>query len=197
LSYTDFKYEGLKLSASKVAADGSVMATVKVKNTGQRAGDEVVQLYVQHLGSAVQRPQLELKGFARVRIEAGAERDVMLELKPRDLAYWDVAGHVWRVEKEQVRVLAGGSSDNLPAQATMDVESSSEITPIQLKESVIGSVKETRPGNNSNPLAPVTTSLPEGIVAGASDRLTADTNTSKKRRRGCLVSAGRSQRQWL
>jgi beta-glucosidase len=129
LSYTDFKYEGLKLSAAKVAADGSVEATVKVKNTGKRAGDEVVQLYVQHLGSTVQRPQLELKGFARVRIEAGAERDVTLELKPRDLAYWDVAGHVWRVEKEQVRVLAGGSSDNLPVQATMDVETSGEFKP--------------------------------------------------------------------
>ena len=49
---------------------------VKVKNTGKRASDEVVQMYVQHLGSAVSRPQLELKGFKRVRIEAGAEKEV-------------------------------------------------------------------------------------------------------------------------
>ncbi|MGA9667769.1 MAG: glycoside hydrolase family 3 C-terminal domain-containing protein, partial [Terracidiphilus sp.] len=129
LSYTDFKYEGLKLSSTNVAADGSVQATVTVKNTGKRASDEVVQLYVQHLGSAVQRPQLELKGFARVRVEAGSERNVTLELKPRDLAYWDVAGHVWRVEKEQVRVLAGGSSDSLPVQATLDVETTGEFKP--------------------------------------------------------------------
>ena len=73
----------------------------------------MVQLYVQHLGSPVERPQLELKGFKRVRIEAGAEKDVTMDLKPRDLAYWDAAQHAWRVEKEQVRVLAGGSSDKL------------------------------------------------------------------------------------
>ncbi|MGA2217142.1 MAG: glycoside hydrolase family 3 C-terminal domain-containing protein [Terracidiphilus sp.] len=129
LSYTDFKYEGLKLSAAKVTADGSVQVTVRVRNTGKRAGDEVVQLYVQHLGSKVERPQLELKGFARVRIEAGAERDVTLELKPRDLAYWDAAGHIWRVETEQVRVLAGGASDKLPVQATLEVASSGEFKP--------------------------------------------------------------------
>jgi beta-glucosidase len=129
LSYTGFAYEGLKLSEQKVKADGSVQVTVKVKNTGQRVGDEVVQLYVQHLGSKVERPQLELKGFQRVRIEPGAEREVTLELKPRDLAYWDTASHIWRVEQEQVRVLAGGSSDNLPVQATLAVDSSGEYKP--------------------------------------------------------------------
>ncbi len=129
LSYTSFAYERLSLDAAKVKADGSVQVTVKVKNTGQRAGDEVVQLYVQHLGSAVERPRLELKGFKRVRIDAGAEQDVSLELKPRDLAYWDAVGHLWRVEKEQIRLLAGGSSDNLPLQATVKVETAAEFKP--------------------------------------------------------------------
>jgi beta-glucosidase len=129
LSYTSFAYEGIKLSEQKAKADGSVQVTVKVKNTGQRAGDEVVQLYVQHIGSKVERPQLELKGFQRVKIEAGAEREVTLELKPRDLAYWDAAANVWRVEREQVRVLAGGSSDNLPVQATLTVDSNGEYKP--------------------------------------------------------------------
>ena len=129
LSYTSFAYEGLKLSAPKVTAEGTVQVTVKVKNTGARAGDEVVQVYAQHLGSKVERPQLELKGFKRVRIEAGAERDVTLELKPRDLAYWDAAAHLWRVEKEQVRVLAGGSSDKLPVQAVLEIDSSGEFKP--------------------------------------------------------------------
>ena len=129
LSYTSFAYEGLRLSETKVTAEGSVRVTVKVRNTGKRAGDEVVQLYVQHLGSKVERPRLELKGFERVRIEAGAERDVTLELKPRDLAYWDAAGHVWRVEKEQVRVLGGGSSDKLPVQAIVEVTTSQEFKP--------------------------------------------------------------------
>lgn len=129
LSYTSFQYEALKLSEPKVAADGSVRVTVRVRNTGKRASDEVVQMYVQHLGSAVARPRLELKGFERVRLEAGASRDVTMELKPHDLAYWDTAGHVWRVEKEQVRVLAGGSSDALPVQADLAVDSSGEYKP--------------------------------------------------------------------
>jgi beta-glucosidase len=121
LSYTSFAYESVKVSAPKVAAEGTVQVTVKVKNTGKRAGDEVVQLYVQHMGSKVERPQLELKGFRRVRIAAGAEQNVAFDLKPRDLAYWNAAAHVWRVEKEQVRVLAGGSSDKLPVQSTVEV----------------------------------------------------------------------------
>jgi beta-glucosidase len=129
LSYTSFAYEGVSVSAAKVTAEGTVQVTVKVKNTGKRAGDEVVQMYVQHLGSAVQRPQLELKGFKRVMIEAGAEQNVTFDLKPRDLAYWDAPSHTWRVEKEPVRVLAGGSSDNLPVQATFDVENVGNFKP--------------------------------------------------------------------
>lgn len=129
LSYTTFQYEGVRLSALQVNADGKVEVTVKVKNSGTRGGDEVVQMYVQHLGSAVERPHLELKGFERVHIEPGAEKSVVMELAPRDLAYWDAARHVWRVEKEAVRVLAGGSSDKLPVQATVQIETAGEYKP--------------------------------------------------------------------
>ncbi len=129
LSYTTFKYEGVSLSAPAVKADSNVAVTVKVKNTGKRASDEVVQMYVQHLGSVVVRPQLELKGFERVHIEPGAEKNVVLELKPRDLAYWDSARHAWRVEMGSVRILAGGSSDALPVQATLQVETAAEYKP--------------------------------------------------------------------
>ena len=129
LSYTTFSYEGIKLSASAMNADGSVQVTVKVKNTGPRAGDEVVQMYVQHQGSVVTRPQLELKSFKRVRIEAGAEQDVTMNLKARDLAYWDTPNHRWRVEKETVRVLAGGSSDTLPVHADVEVSEAGSFHP--------------------------------------------------------------------
>ena len=129
LSYTSFAYEGLSLGAPSVNPDGKVEVTVKVKNTGSRASDEVVQLYVRHLSSAVERPQLELKGFERVHIEPGAEKNVVLELRPRDLAYWDSARHAWRIEKEPIRVLAGGSSDKLPVEAILQIESASEYNP--------------------------------------------------------------------
>jgi beta-glucosidase len=129
LSYTTFAYEALSLSSSSVKADGTVEATVKVRNSGKCAGDEVVQMYVQHLGSAVERPQLELKGFQRLRIEPGAVKDVVLTLKPRDLAYWDAADHAWRVEKETVRILVGGSSDKLPVQAVLQIANAGEYKP--------------------------------------------------------------------
>ena len=129
LSYTTFAYQSISLSAPKVAAEGEVQVTVKVKNTGNRAGDEVVQMYVQHLGSAVSRPQLELKSFQRIHIDPGAVESVVLNLKAHDLAYWDEARYEWRIEKERVRILVGGSSDTLPVQATLQIENTGEYKP--------------------------------------------------------------------
>lgn len=129
LSYTTFEYRGITPSAQSVQPDGTIQVHIKVKNTGKRPSDEVVQMYVQHLGSAVTRPQLELKGFKRLRIEPGAEKDVTMPLKARDLAYWDTAAHAWRVEKEKVRILAGGSSDKLPVQTTVDITDTKDFQP--------------------------------------------------------------------
>ena len=64
-----------------------------------------------------------------MRIEPGTEQDVILDLKPRDLAWWDEVGHAWRVEKEQIRVMVGGSSDNLPVEGTLTISSSGEFKP--------------------------------------------------------------------
>jgi beta-glucosidase len=129
LSYTTFEYRSVGANSARLEPDGSVQVHIKVKNTGKRPSDEVVQMYVQHLGSSVTRPQLELKGFKRLRIEAGREQDVTMELKARDLAYWDATAHAWRVEKEKVRILAGGSSDKLPVQTTVDVMDTKDFRP--------------------------------------------------------------------
>jgi beta-glucosidase len=106
-----------------------VEIAVHVHNTGGRGGDEVVQLYVQHMASAVERPRLELVGFRRVHVEAGASAEAKMIVKARDLAYWDAVRHAWRVEKEPVRLLAGGSSDNLPVSADVTITSSAEFKP--------------------------------------------------------------------
>jgi len=90
---------------------------------------EVVQIYVQHLGSAVDRPLKELKGFNRVVVKAGQTADVKLTLKARDLAYWDALRHAWRVEKEPVKIWAGGSSDNLPVSAVVNIRGTGEFKP--------------------------------------------------------------------
>ena len=129
LSYTTFAYRKLETSASSMPGDGQVEVTVQVKNTGTRASDEIVQLYVQHLGSSVERPQLELKGFRRVPVEAGKTAEVKLTVKAHDLAYWDASAHSWRVEKEPIRLLAGGSSDALAVSKEVQITSASEYKP--------------------------------------------------------------------
>ena len=129
LSYAQFKYEKLEPSATKMASDGQVEVTVHVRNTGTRGSDEVVQLYVRHMASAVERPQLELAGFRRVHVEAGASAEAKLMVKARDLDYWDAVRHAWRVEKEPIKLLAGGSSDNLPVSTDVTVSSTAEFKP--------------------------------------------------------------------
>jgi beta-glucosidase len=129
LSFTQFKYDKLQTSASSMNADGQVEVSVRVRNTGKVASDEVVQLYVQHLASAVDRPRLELKSFQRIHVEPGKTKDSKLILKARDLAYWDVAAHAWRVEKEHIRILAGGSSDNLPVSTELEISNTADFKP--------------------------------------------------------------------
>ena len=129
LSYTQFAYQSLHTSTNQIAGDGQIEVTVKIKNTGLRPSDEVAQLYVQHLASKVERPQLELKGFRRLRIEAGQTAEAKLTIKARDLAYWDAARHAWRVEAEPIRLLAGGSSDRLPVTAEVQIGKSFEYKP--------------------------------------------------------------------
>ena len=122
LSYTQFAYQSLHTNSNQIAGDGQVEVTVKIKNTGIRPSDEVAQLYVQHLASKVERPQLELKGFRRIHIEPGLTAEAKLVIKARDLAYWDTEHHIWKVEKEKVRLLAGGSSDQLPVTAEIMID---------------------------------------------------------------------------
>jgi beta-glucosidase len=109
LSYTKFAYSNLRVSSVRLARDGSVTVSMDVRNTGARDGDEVVQLYVAHVGSAVTRPQQELKAFRRVTIYAGETRTVSIPLKASSLAYWD--GKAFAVESDNVDIRVGGSSD--------------------------------------------------------------------------------------
>lgn len=118
-------YRKVISSASQMDPDSSVQVHVKAKNTGKRTSDEE-EMYVQHMGSAVTRSQLELKGFKRVRIEAGAEKDVTLESKARDLAFWDTPDHVWRVEGEKVQAVRVAS---LPVQTVVEVTGTKDYKP--------------------------------------------------------------------
>jgi hypothetical protein len=88
---------------------------------GEYGGDEVVQMYVQHLGSKVDRPGEELKGFERVSLQAGEAKTVRFRLPARDLAYWDEPRHEWTIEHDRVRVMIGSSSADIKAQKVVAV----------------------------------------------------------------------------
>ncbi len=92
LSYTTFSYGDVQLSADHIARDGSVTASVTVTNTGQRDGDEVVQLYIHHPAAQIARPVKELKGFRRVHLKAGESQRVVFTVTPGMLKYKDGNG---------------------------------------------------------------------------------------------------------
>ena len=122
LSYTTFKLSNIKASSPRLAKDGTVTVSVDVTNTGSRSGDEVVQLYVRHLHSAVERPREELEGFQRVTVDAGQTKTVEIPLPASRLAYWDVKTKAFRVEAEPVKLMVGDSSANLPLNMTIQVK---------------------------------------------------------------------------
>jgi beta-glucosidase len=122
LSYTTFAYSNLKTSAGKMKKDGEITVSIDVKNTGNRAGDEVVQLYVKHLKSKVERPIEELKGFKRVTLEPGEIKTVNMQLPASTLAYWNMAKHAFVVENEPVQVMVGSSSADIKEQQVIEVK---------------------------------------------------------------------------
>jgi beta-glucosidase len=110
LSYTTFALSSLRASSRSLRGRGEVILHVDVRNAGSRDGDEVVQLYVRHPGSRVERAPKALKGFQRVTVPAGETRTVEIPLRGADLAYWDVVRRRWMVERGRVEVLVGASS---------------------------------------------------------------------------------------
>lgn len=121
LSYTTFAYSNLKTSSENLAIDGSITVSVDVENTGKRAGDEVVQLYVKHLNSQVSRPAQELKGFQRVNLKAGEHKTITIPLDAKRLAYWDISKNNWQVERDSIEVRVGTSSADIKLQDKVQI----------------------------------------------------------------------------
>jgi beta-glucosidase len=110
LSYTTFKYDRLAVKPEKIAPDGKTTVSVTVTNTGKRASDEVVQLYIHDVVSTVTRPVQELKGFRRVHLKPGESKKVEFPLGFEELSFYDV--NMKRiVEPGRFEVMVGGSSD--------------------------------------------------------------------------------------
>jgi beta-glucosidase len=109
LSYTTFEISNLQLSASSVPRNGSLEASVTVRNTGDRTGDEVVQLYLHDPVASISQPVRRLRGFERVTLEPGQTRTVTFTLDRSDFGFWDNRGR-FVVEPGRIDVYAGNSS---------------------------------------------------------------------------------------
>jgi len=112
LSYTQFKISGLQLSASQIAPDGRVTVSVDVQNTGARAGDEVVQLYVRQLAASMTRPVKQLAGFRRVPLQPGEKRRIEFQLTPAELGFYNQEMK-FVVEPGQFKIMVGPNSEDL------------------------------------------------------------------------------------
>lgn len=122
LSYTTFAYSGLKMDKNTLTAGDAATVSVDVKNTGSRAGDEVVQMYVSHESSSVAWPSEALKGFARVSLQPGETKTVTMPLTAKSLEYWSDTAKAFVLAKDRVQVKVGGSSDNLPMQTVINIQ---------------------------------------------------------------------------
>ncbi len=113
LSYTAFSYHNLTLSSNSLSPGQSITLSADITNTGEVAGDEIVQLYVHVNSSSVKRPVKELRGFSRVEIQADSTKTVTFELNHEDLQYYDEDTRVFSVEDGDVEILIGSSSQDI------------------------------------------------------------------------------------
>jgi beta-glucosidase len=119
LSYTTFEYSGLNVTPTKLVGERTIWVNLKVKNTGARAGAEVVQLYVHDGHSHIDRPTRELKGFQRVELKPGGEKIVRFELNRSALLYWSPDKKDWAGEPGTFQIQVGASSRDIRVRAPL------------------------------------------------------------------------------
>lgn len=127
LSYTTFEYSDLQLSSDKIKDTDKLKVTLKVKNTGNRAGKEIVQLYVADKTGAASRPVKELKNFVKVELQPQEEKTVEMELDKRSFAWYNTDIHDWYAASGEYEILAAASSRDIRLKKTVYVESTTEL----------------------------------------------------------------------
>jgi beta-glucosidase len=121
LSYTDFKFSGLKTDKKTYKNNDNIIVSIKVTNTGKRAGKETVELYIGKPNSAVERAEKELKAFKKVMVTAGKEVTVTLSVPVKSLAYYDEAKSKWVVEPGNYSLMVGKSSREIEVTETINI----------------------------------------------------------------------------
>jgi len=135
LSYTSFTYEGFEVEA---AGPDTALARVTVRNSGERAGAEVVQVYTAPAPAPVRRPVRELTAFAKVQLRPGESATLELGLDRRAFAYWDVARGDWRVEPGVYGVELARSSGDIAQRIDVELEGDTDLPAPLTLESTVG-----------------------------------------------------------
>jgi beta-glucosidase len=137
LSYTTFEYVRLRTDMAEISAGETLNVMVTVRNSGSRAGKEVVQLYICSLNSRFVRPIKELKAFAKVELSAGETREIHLAVEARDFMVYDNERQDWYLESCDFELLVGASSQETPLHARVQTKAEPELpvftrmTPLQ------------------------------------------------------------------
>jgi beta-glucosidase len=179
LSYTTFEYGNLIVTPISASGDTTILVSVQVTNTGEIAGDEVVQLYLStdfenpRVRTVIPMPVKQLRGFERVTLSPGQTESVTFALGPEELSFWSVSDDSFRVEAGTYTIHMGGSSDNLILSGTF------ELNPPVLYDSTTG---ETSPAHfpvlgNIALNRPVTCSSIEGADYACSNAVDGDLAT--------------------
>ncbi|RIX59451.1 glycosyl hydrolase [Paenibacillus nanensis] len=146
LSYTTFEYSDIAVDRSEITDEDVLHVTVKVRNTGSRAGQEVVQLYVRDCASSVIRPEKELKGFEKVALAPGEEKEVAFRLDKRSFAYYDEDVRDWVVETGEFELIIGKSSQEMVLSKTVAVASTRVSRTVYHRNSTISDLMKTEKG---------------------------------------------------
>lgn len=117
LSYTSFQYSKISMDKKEMTADETITVKVRVKNTGSREGKEIVQLYIRDKKSSLPRPEKELKGFEKVSLLAGEEKEVAFTVDRQALSFYDDRKQAWIAEKGDFEVLIGASASDIKDKA--------------------------------------------------------------------------------
>ena len=127
LSYTEFTYSDLEVSAERISNEETLIVAVTVTNSGDTAGKEVVQLYLKDMEASVRRPEKELRGCHKVAIGPGEKRTVRFELSERDFAHYSTRHGRWIAESGDFRILVGASSRDVRQSHTITLRSTEKL----------------------------------------------------------------------
>lgn len=146
LSYTTFAYRNPQLSASTFKDVDGLTVSVEVSNTGQVAGQEIVQIYVHDREARLQRPVKELKGFAKVELQPGESQTVSIPLNFRAFAYYHPAYKQWMTEDGTVDILIGASATDIRGTVSATLQSTVQLPTILDRESTINAWRQDPKG---------------------------------------------------